>query len=366
MKYIENIANIKKENYQRAFSFKNLGCLFIDIACVWYRRRNFLAVSQNGMCDQYFENSAVTKTYKNGKEIFGNERNFKVFERGFREGINETIKFLEKAKKQEKVTINDFFDLRALAFKMFYFFEKTEFLFTDGCYEGDMTDLLKKNLLILGDDLKMTARPLMVEILTTIPYKFTEIIAKENNLDPEDLKLYTLDEIADLVELKKSIPSEEITSRKESFVIYCENETVCIVEGKDKDTILERFKEPDLSNAKEFKGTIANKGLVRAKVRVIVPELDQDYNIFVKKLMSMEMDQGDILVTETTSPDFVPLMKRAGGIIANQGGLNSHAAIMSRELKVPCLVGTYHATEILKTGDIVELDANNGVVRIIK
>jgi phosphohistidine swiveling domain-containing protein len=361
-----NIENIKKENYQRAFSFKNLGCLFIDVACSWYKRRNFLAVYQDEMCDQYFENSMVEKTLQNGKEIFSSERNFKVFEAAFRAGIIETANYLEKAKSLQSVTLNDFFDLRALAVKMFYFFEKTEFLFTDSCYAGEMNDLLKKNLLILGDDLKMTARPLMVELLTTIPYRYTEIIAKENDLDPEDLKSYTLDEISTLIELKKSVSSDVISERKKSFVIYCENESLFILDGKDKETVLQRFKAVDTSKTSEFKGIIANKGKITAKVRVIVPELDQKYELFVKKLLGMEMYQGEILVTETTSPDFVPLMKKAGGIIANQGGLNSHAAIMSRELKVPCLVGTYVATDILKTGDTVELDADNGIVRIIQ
>ena len=360
-----NIDNIKKENYQRAFSFKNLGCLFIDIGCSWYKRRNFLAVYQDSMCDQYFDKNVVEKTLKNGKEIFSDERNFRVFEEGFRIGILETKNYLEKAKIIQNVTLNDFFDLRALAVKMFYFFEKTEFLFTDSCYEEEMNDILKKNLLVLGDDLKVEARPLMVELLTTIPYRFTEIIAKENSLNPEDLKSYTLDEISDLIETKKTVSLDKISERKKSFVIYCENESVFILEGEDKSLVLERFKTIDALNVSEFKGIIANKGKVTAKVRVIIPELDQDYNLFIKKLYSMEMVEGEILVTETTSPDFVPLLKKAGGIIANQGGLNSHAAIMSRELKVPCLVGTYHATDILKTGDLVELDADNGIVRII-
>jgi phosphoenolpyruvate synthase/pyruvate phosphate dikinase len=206
----------------------------------------------------------------------------------------------------------------------------------------------------------------MVELLTTIPYRYTEIIAKENDLDPEDLKSYTLDEISTLIELKKSVSSDVISERKKSFVIYCENESLFILDGKDKETVLQRFKAVDTSKTSEFKGIIANKGKITAKVRVIVPELDQKYELFVKKLLGMEMYQGEILVTETTSPDFVPLMKKAGGIIANQGGLNSHAAIMSRELKVPCLVGTYVATDILKTGDTVELDADNGIVRIIQ
>lgn len=357
---------IKKENYIRAFSFKNLGCLFIDCGLSWYRRRNFLAVSQDGMCDQYFEKDTVEKTLLIGKDLFSSEENFKIFENGFRQGIKETDELIKQWKKVKNITLNDFFDLRAQLIKMFYFFEKTEFLFTDECYVGEISEVLKKNLLILGDDLKVKARPLMVELLTTIPYLFTELLAKEKALDPEDLKFYTLDEITMLIERGLTVPESEIKERQTSFVFYCKNESIKLLNKEEKQAVLREFKNKDKTNLKEFKGTIANKGKVVAKVRVIIPELDQDYNIFIKKLLQIPMEEGEILVTETTSPDFVPLMKKAAGIIANQGGMNSHAAIMSRELKVPCLVATYHATEILKTGDIVELDAFEGVVKIIE
>ena len=183
---------------------------------------------------------------------------------------------------------------------------------------------------------------------------------------PEDVKFYSFDEVVALIEFADVVDAAIIAERKKSYVFYCEDhQTIIPLSGSEKETVLARFKEVDHSQTREFKGIIANKGKVTAKALVIIPELDQDYNLFVKKLYGMEMTQGDILVTETTSPDFVPLMKKAGGIIANQGGLNSHAAIMSRELKVPCLVGTYHATEILKTGDLIELDADNGIVRVL-
>ncbi len=361
-----NLEQIKKENYQRAFFFKNLGYLFVDCAFAWYKNRDFLAVYQDGMLGQYISNNAADKCLEDGKKIFNSERNFHLFEQGFREVIKEIEEYLPKAKKLEEVKINDFFDLRALTNKTFYYFEKTEFYFTDGCYAGEMNKLLQKNLLTLGDDLKVKARPLLVELLTTIPYKFTEIIAQKYNLDKEDMKSYSFDEIQKLIQINEPLDHKVIEERKESYVVYCENKSVISQEGENKKIILKRFKEPDYSQTTEFKGTVASKGKVIAKVKVILPELHQDYNLFIKKLHSMDMDQGDILVTETTSPDFVPLMKKAGGIIANQGGLNSHAAIMSRELGVPCLVGTYHATDILKTGDLVELDANNGVVRILE
>ena len=71
---------------------------------------------------------------------------------------------------------------------------------------------------------------------------------------------------------------------------------------------------------------------------------------------------GDILVTGMTTPNFVPAMKRAGAIVTNDGGITCHAAIVSRELGVPCIIGTRMATKILKDGDLVEVNANDGTI----
>lgn len=66
-----------------------------------------------------------------------------------------------------------------------------------------------------------------------------------------------------------------------------------------------------------------------------------------------------------TSPDYIPLMKKASAIVTNQGGILSHAAIIARELGIPCIVGTQNATEKLKSGDKVEVNADVGFVRKI-
>jgi pyruvate,water dikinase len=75
---------------------------------------------------------------------------------------------------------------------------------------------------------------------------------------------------------------------------------------------------------------------------------------------------GDILVTSMTRPEFVPLMKLAGAVVTNEGGITCHAAIVSRELKIPCIIGTKIATQVLKDGDLVEVDADKGIVTIVK
>ena len=69
---------------------------------------------------------------------------------------------------------------------------------------------------------------------------------------------------------------------------------------------------------------------------------------------------------KVNSPDLIPAMKQAAAIVTNTGGLICHAAITSRELKIPCIIGTGNATLIFKDGDLVEVDAQKGMIRKIK
>ena len=113
---------IKPQNYVRAFCFKNLRYLSSDITLSWYKRRDFLTISQNGMFSSYIGKKAYEKALQNGKEIFSNEKNFKIFEEGFRRVILEMDEYLSNAKKLEKVKIGDFLDLRYITNKVFYYF----------------------------------------------------------------------------------------------------------------------------------------------------------------------------------------------------------------------------------------------------
>lgn len=72
------------------------------------------------------------------------------------------------------------------------------------------------------------------------------------------------------------------------------------------------------------------------------------------------------MVCVMTLPDYVSAMKLAKAIITDEGGITCHAAIISRELGIPCIVGTKIATKILKDGDLVEVDADRGIIKIIK
>jgi len=100
------------------------------------------------------------------------------------------------------------------------------------------------------------------------------------------------------------------------------------------------------------KGVPASKGVVKGKVFIVLGP--KDFHKF---------KTNRILVTEMTRPDFVPLMKMASAVVTDEGGLTSHAAIVARELSIPCVIGTKIATQVFKDGDLVEVDANKGIVR---
>ena len=84
--------------------------------------------------------------------------------------------------------------------------------------------------------------------------------------------------------------------------------------------------------------------------------------VFTPDEAAKVMQKGDILVTDMTNPDFVPFMKIAGAIVTNKGGVTSHAAIVSRELSIPCIVGTETGTKVMETGKEYTVDSRNGIV----
>ena len=94
---------------------------------------------------------------------------------------------------------------------------------------------------------------------------------------------------------------------------------------------------------------VASKGRARGMVKLITDPIKQ----------ADKVNFGDILVTTMTTPDFVPLMEKAGAILTNEGGMLCHAAIISREMGIPTIVGTRNATEVLKDGDLIEVLAED-------
>jgi len=113
--------------------------------------------------------------------------------------------------------------------------------------------------------------------------------------------------------------------------------------------------QDDQEVSRDLHGLPACPGIVRGRVRLLKDRSE------IRKLR-----QGEVLITRLTTPDFLPAMQRSVAIVTDLGGITSHTAIVSRELRKPCIVGTKNATKVLHDGDLVEVDAEKGVVRVVK
>ncbi len=149
----------------------------------------------------------------------------------------------------------------------------------------------------------------------------------------------------------------ELKKRKEHsiYILYPEGEMPVLTGLKAKKYFEKIEKNKKLDKISEIKGNGASPGKVRGVVKVCRGE---------KELGKMK--EGDILVACMTQPEFLPALRKAKAVITDEGGLTCHAAIVARELGIPCVIGTKVATKVLKDGDMVEVDADNGIIRRIK
>lgn len=191
-------------------------------------------------------------------------------------------------------------------------------------------------------------------------YLYCEEIAKRFKEDLWKIKYYLPDEIKGLLLAGKKMEDGILKKRREFSVYVVERKNPktwkakhTIFYGKDAKKIYNAiFLKPGKG---EIRGQIAN-----APVKTLTGEVQIILDTYKQKFTP-----GRILVTSMTRPDFVPIMRRAKAIITDEGGITCHAAIVSRELGIPCIIGTKVATKILKTGDTIELDLKNGIVKKI-
>jgi len=182
-------------------------------------------------------------------------------------------------------------------------------------------------------------------------------IAKRMSINLKEISYLQEDEILLFLKKGKNVAKEIIKERMKGFILFFDSSKrlVCKTNGEMKN-ILKKF---GFENGNEvlskIKGVSASLGKAGGMVTIVRKVVD------LKK-----MRKGNVLVSISTHPDYISAMQKASAIITEEGGLTSHAAIVARELNIPCIVGTKIATKILKDGDLVEVDANKGIVKILK
>jgi phosphohistidine swiveling domain-containing protein len=163
-----------------------------------------------------------------------------------------------------------------------------------------------------------------------------------------------------LEDIEKALNGEEINKTKIQETINChavvpDGNKIKILYGKEAEYFYNTYvkkENKEIEQTDIIKGACACKGKARGIVKVINKKEDMQ-----------KMNEGDILVSSATTPSIIAAMRKAAAFITDEGGLTCHAAIVSRELNTPCVVGTKIATRLLKDGDFVEVDAENGLVK---
>jgi phosphohistidine swiveling domain-containing protein len=203
-------------------------------------------------------------------------------------------------------------------------------------------------------------KPLIYQIQKKLKIVFTEISARRP-IKKELLKWCFSSEIEKIL-INKNVKyfdklNKKIKLRQKYFIWALMDGKEFFCAGETAKKIANDFLKLKESNfrMKAIRGNKAYRGLVKGVVRIVRGRKD------FKKIK-----KGDILTAVVVMPYFLQVIKKAGAIITNEGGLLSHASIMARELNKPCIIGTKIATQVLRDGDLVEVDAEKGVVRILK
>lgn len=216
--------------------------------------------------------------------------------------------------------------------------------------------LKEKNLINLIDivaELRDKRKAFWLESMLPVK-KWIKKISKNLGLNYEEIRWLTWEEQCDFI---KNPPKYKklIDERKNNlvttygygnnpFVLFSQNNALRIM-----NILFEKIGQ------KSLKGICATPGKVVGKIKNIGGE--KEFNKFKSE---------EILVTSHTTPDYIVLMKKAKAILTERGGITSHAAIVSRELGIPCVVGIKNVFNNFKDGDLVEVDADNGVISLLK
>jgi len=205
------------------------------------------------------------------------------------------------------------------------------------------------NLFAEWKDLRKTGVLIVMEMFD----RFLSEVARRTGYTKIDLTFVVFDEIENVLFNKADLKKEISERKKKCFFLVKPSGEYIVAGDKDADKYFACLVK-SVYNSREFRGVTASKGVATGRVRLILKIGDMN-----------SFQTGEILVTNNTTPEFVPVMKKAAAIITEQGGLTSHAAIVSRELNKPCIIGIKNIATILKTGDMVEVDADHGIVKIL-
>ena len=211
-------------------------------------------------------------------------------------------------------------------------------------------EVAKKHPELVKKGEKLLKKAEWFEISKTLIKKSTDIL----NLPIKIVVSLTYEELIDYIDTEK-LDYELAENRYNGFAWDLASGKWFYGEEADKfiqtlDIIEEKTEQTNI-----LKGTVASQGKAKGEVVVVLSTEDFD-----------KIKQGCVVVAHMTTPWYTPYLSKVQAIVTDEGGIGCHASIIARELNIPCIIGTKTATKIFKDGDLVEVDAEKGIVKKIK
>jgi len=360
---------LNPKNYEFLWTGSDLNFFFISY---WlnkeYKKRNTLLIFDHKKKEIYFFLSKRTIKRLSEFGLLFIKKYFPFWKKKVKEKIKEAQKIFKEVKNKKFSLLSNFNLIKDFLSKIKFYQSIGElYFFTEFFLYKKIERMIEENpkryrffLLRIKEMQKVKFK--LREVINEFWFKegiFKKYIEEiQRRTKKQDLYWFSYKEIVEILKGKKIKKSNR---EKRDWVLTKVTGWKMII-GKKATKILNDFKNYHFKKAiTEIKGQIANKGFYKGKVKIIKPILEEKIEKEISKVK-----KNDILVVSSTGPELIRACRKAGAIITDQGGITSHAAIVSRELGIPCIVGTKIATKVLKDGDLVEVDANKGIVKILK
>jgi len=353
-------------DYQMTFKVTGLGFMFADLLCHGFGYLHPLFICNKGEFLQYFTNERMEYAARFGHRWLSTPGGFEEYKQEFIIFHNKSFEYMKML--IENILADNVRIFYELLYQYFIRYSKMDFQFTNLTFlyakENHIIAESLNNISVFKDIARIWVNAVSINddcllnrLLSNLSEKFKVSI--------EDMQNYKISEIVNLFD-NEYVSYEELNLRKDASVAMSNGYNIKYYTGELANTFISRVKAIYESQASaDIIGQVANRGemqYITGTVRLI----NVDYgNLEQMEKEMLNMNQSEILVSEFTSPELMIACKKAKAIITDLGGMLSHAAIVSREMGIPCIVGTEHASRSFKNGDNIRIDLDLGTVKII-
>jgi phosphohistidine swiveling domain-containing protein len=355
---------IKPEDYICSYASDGAQFSFQDVVSSYYMPPDSINTCVEGKITSYFHISRVKKMQQEGLRM--SERDIETHSHtlenlveealGYRK-ILQTIKLLDK--DETKKILSPLWEIS----REYFFFDM---MFWDKVFEDSVSNPISKSKVEKIQSLKNKLRADFENVYFTeesTQQLLLKKLAAQFNITYKEIEWYREAELFSLFDGKKVV-QEELDKRKVAYVHIKDDRGELSFFVGSKALQIAQALLPKVVHTRELRGKTAHRTgkVIQGHVRVIIRDY-QNRELLAHQMK--EMKEGEILVSPTTDPEMMEAIRKSAAMITDIGGMLSHTAIVAREFNIPCIVDAKVATKVLKTGMMVEVDADKGVIKIL-